>query len=932
VRNRNAAPVRRAYPLGDGTRNLTLEEADDSLRGPLSPALDSIARHARLVRMRTPVLDLRRATAAGFLLIATTASALPAAAQTAPGRLGHDVVPTAQAVRLALDPRAADYRGSVRIDLQVKRRTSSFRFHSEGLRIARLRLTRDGKDVAATAGPEQDGMVSVRASAPLAPGAYVLAIDFVNDFDTRAASLYRLQSQGEWYAFTQFQSTDAREAFPCWDEPEFKIPWEVTLLVPKEHVAIANTPVERETEYQGTKTIVYRRSPPLPSYLVAFAVGPFELVPIGGLSVPGHVVVCKGQSQLAAEAARITPPLLKSLEDYFGQPYPFEKCDLLAVPEYWYGAMENPGAITFVDRILLIDPATASSAQRRRLVEIMAHELAHMWFGDLVTMKWWDDLWLNESFASWMGDKIAAQVYPQFQTELGDIENANDALRIDARPSTRAMRQKVGVAENLDQLADDLAYDKGQVVLGMFEQYLSRDVFRDGVQRFLRAHAWGNAEAGDLWKALGEAAGRELAQPMGTFLDQPGMPLVTAELKGDGTLELTQKRFFNAAHAQPSTQLWSIPVTLRYSDGAAIHTQTVLLEQASATVTLNTGAATRWVLPHAEARGYYRWSVSPALLDALGDEALPHLSARERVAFVYNLSALLDAGLVRGDQFLRLLARFAADEEPKVVSAVCDALDQVRDAFSTPATAASFAAWVRSALRPALDRIGVLSRPEDTEGAAELRPRLFERLADLGADAELRGQAATMVRAHLDSGAPLDPAIGDVVVRVAAYEGDRALFTAYRQRFEAATAPIERRRFLEGLGRFRAAGLPDSALTYALAGPLRPQEVSVIPRGLREHPPLAAKVYRWMAANYDALTSRMPAAFAVYMPYYADGCSLDLLGKAESFFDEPSHRPAGTEKELAQVRDRVKDCAALQAREGAAVAEYLTRISEAKED
>jgi alanyl aminopeptidase len=315
-------------------------------------------------------------------------------------RLGNDVVPTAETVTLTTDPRSDDYSGSVLVDLQVQKATPTFRFHAVDMTVTSLKLTKNKRAVEVTHAPGDDGTVVVTVAKPLQPGKYALAIDFTNKYNRQAVGLYKMTvKDGTPYLFTQFEAIDARRAFPCWDEPGFKIPYELTLTIPEQYDAVSNTPVVSESKKDAQKTIRFTKTKPLPSYLIAMAVGEFEYTPIVGMSVPGRVIAPKGQGRLTKLAAEVTPALLAGLEKYFGGKYPFEKIDLIAVPEYWAGAMENPGAITYRDTILLLDPAAATPAQRQNLIRVTAHELAHMWFGDLVTMEWWDDLWLNESFA-----------------------------------------------------------------------------------------------------------------------------------------------------------------------------------------------------------------------------------------------------------------------------------------------------------------------------------------------------------------------------------------------------------------------------------------------------------------------------------------------------------------------------------------------------
>ncbi|OGF17284.1 MAG: hypothetical protein A2W00_14100 [Candidatus Eisenbacteria bacterium RBG_16_71_46] len=863
-----------------------------------------------------------------LLLLASGASAdTPPAAD--PARLGAQVVPTFQAIELQVNADRPDYRGSTRIELEVREPTSSFRFHAQGLKLERLALEAGGRPVRVTWELSTPSMVTVTASETLEPGPCVLSIDFSNAFDTRAAGLYRLETGGHAYAFTQFEAVEARRAFPCWDEPSFKHPYQLTLTVPSGHLALTNMPIEGETPRGDARTVVFRRTPPLPSYLLAIATGPFDEVPIPGMSIPGNIITPRGQGAWAAEAVRLTPPLLAALERYFGRPYPFEKLDLVAVPEYWYGAMENPGAIVFVDRLLLADPQRVSVEQRRRMASVIAHELAHMWFGDLVTMAWWDDLWLNESFATWMGTRIVDEVYPGFQAGVGRLENVDGAMQIDARLSTRAIRQPVRSAENLTQLADALAYNKGMAVLGMFEQWLSPETFRRGVLGYLDAHAWGNASAADLWSALSRAAGRPVGTAMSTFLDQPGLPLVLAEPVEGNRVRLTQQRLLGAGIEAPQPALWQIPVTLRYSGGGSPRTTSVLLTEETQVVALPGVATVTWLHPNADELGYYRWSVPPEVMRSLAEHATSWLTPRERVGFVGNLAALLAAGAARGDEYLRLLAPFGADPEPRVVRAFIGSLEQVADPLVEPATEAAFAGYVRSTLGPALERIGLDPQADEPEAVALLRPDLMRWVAERGKDARVQAHADSLALRAL-AGEAVDPALADVALGLAARHGDRALFDACRHHFETAAQPADRLRYLEALGRFEDPALTDSALAYVFAGPLRPQEVVAIPRVVAEDRARRDRVFEWMTANYPAFARRLPAMRLIYLPGFAAGCSTDRLERARAFFADPAHSPPGTEKELAKTADAVNECAALSRREGQAAGAYLERLARSR--
>ncbi len=845
-------------------------------------------------------------------------------------RLPADVRPTSEEVRLEIDPASPDYRGSVSIALTLRRATRQVRLHAEDMTLESLTIAptdaqgSPGAAVKLTAVAGEHGLQTLTAPRVLKPGTYRLAIAFANDFNTQATSLYRLQSGGDWYSFTQFEADDAREAFPCFDEPEFKIPWNMTVVAPQAHLVIGNTPVLSETVEGGKKTVVFQTTKPLPSYLVALATGPLETVPIEGLGVPGRVVTVKGQSQLAGEAARVTPLLVSALESYFGRPYPYEKLDLIAAPEFWPGAMENAGAITFADRVLLLDPAHASITQRRGLASTTAHELAHMWFGDLVTMRWWDDLWLNESFASWMGEKVTHQVFPEYGIDLGLVTDTDRAMRTDGRLSTRAIRQPVNSMANLLQSADVLAYDKGQTLLGMFEQWAGEELFRTGVRNYLAAHAFGNATASDLFAALSRATGKDLGAPMSSFLDQPGLPMVDVEPLPGGKVRLTQGRFLPAGTTRPAPQIWQVPMSLKFDDGSGVREQNVLLTRATQVVDLGVSKI-EWIEPNARAWGYYRWKLPRAAMVALADDAQKNLTPRERMEYAYNAEALVDAGALHADGYLQALVRVLRDPEPLVVGAGLEGLGQLRDPLITRELEEPYSRYVRMALAPAIDRFGRSRRAGEAEAVSLLRPRLLTTLADEGKDPATRAFGDSLALAFLADPAAVDPALAPPALAIAGLTGDAALRDRVRAKFESAGSPAERRIYLSALGSFRDPKLIEENLAYALTGPLKPQEIGAIARGVNEYAPNRDISWKWLRTNYDTIMKRIPPMFGAFLPLYASGCSGPRLAEAEDFFAEPAHAPPGVAKELAKVAEGVHDCQGLREREGPRVQAFLTK-------
>jgi aminopeptidase N len=876
-----------------------------------------------------------RVSARAFLTLAVLAGAgafapAPCSAGPPATRLGRDVVPTFEAVELTLDPRRKEYSGVAHVDLDVKTATRTIRFHARDMLLVKtvLRSERDQVPLAIEAG--ERGIRLARSPRELPPGKYTLDVEFTNEFGGRAAGLYRVDKGGESYAFTQFEADDARGAFPCWDEPEFKIPYQITLKVPAAHLAVSNTPAESELAQGEWKTVVFRRTRPLPSYLIAFASGPFETVPIPGLSIPGRVVTVKGTASQTGLAVSMTPPILRALERYFGGGYPYEKLDLIAVPEFWPGAMENPGAITFADGVLLLDDRRASLAERSRLAKYLAHELSHMWFGDLVTMRWWDDLWLNESFAEWMGDKIAQEVYPEYHLNIDQGTEVQTAFHEDARLASHALRQPVEAVDNLLQLVDALTYQKGEAVLGMFEVWLGPETFRNGVLDYIATHRSGSAEAADLWEALSKASGKDVRGAMGTFIEQAGVPLVSAEILPDGRVRLSQRRFLNYGNAAPDGRLWKIPVAMKYSDGSAIRVERVLLRDSSMVVSLPGGRAPAWLHPNAGEIGYYRWQVSPEQLETLSRSPAAIMDPRERVGFLANASGLLDAGAIHADEYLKLLGRFVDDPSPDAVDAAVNALEEVRLAFITPELAEPFARYVRATFRPALERYGTVRAEGEDPAISRLRPDLLLWLGDAGQDARALDFADSLARRYMADASSVDPSLVTAALDLHATRADRARFDELRRRFESARAPAERRRYLDALGYVRDPKLVDAALDYALHGPLQSQEVIRIPSLVGRSPAFRHVPFHWLTANYDTVMAKIPQMYAILVMYFAEGCSDAILEEAKAFYAAPGRLPPGMDRELAKVADDTKDCVGLRAREQTRLAAYLDQLPDAR--
>jgi len=841
-------------------------------------------------------------------------------------RLDPNVAPVFEQVTLDLDATRTEYAGSVTIDLVVKGSTKAFQFHAEEMTLDRVELRNDAGPIDVSVEEGEEGLRMVTCATELEKGEYTLAIDFHKEYNTNAVGLYRIQHEGKGYLFSQFQAVDARKAFPCWDEPIYKHEWQLSLTAPIQQVVVSNTPVKKQTMGATTKTHHFDRTPPMPSYLLCIAAGPLESIAITGMSVPGRVYTVKGQKHLAGLAAEYAPPLLAALEEYFGRAYPYKKLDLIAIPEYWPGAMENPGAITYRDGLLLVDPEAASVGQKRTLARVHAHEFAHMWFGDLVTMAWWDDLWLNESFADWLGDKITDQVFPDFKIAIAELESTQGTMQGDGRQTTVPVRKPVeSTADMMEGLG--LAYNKGKTILRMTEMWIGEDRFQEGVRNYINANAWKNTVANDLFTALSDAGEQDLTPILSTFLDQPGYPTVSVDVASGGLITLSQDRYAYAG-ADATPYQWNVPVRLKYSDGEQIHTRAVMLDKES--MQIEVGTEVEWAMPNEGAYGYYRWSAPAHMLFHMAEDPQSTMSERERAVFLSNAKALLGSGELGGDDYLTLLGAMAVSPEPEIVSSVMSSLGTVRGAFVTDDLEYAFAEYVRASLRPALDSFGMEPSENEDEQITLVRPRLVAWLGGWGQDAEVRAQCREWAQAYMKDATSVDASLAGSALRVSAIEGDRELYDAYLKKFETTDVPADRSRYLTALGYFPGEELQAATLDMVGSGKARPQEmfgvISAVSRTEAGHD----RVFQWMMDSYADIASRMPPMMMAYMPYMAGGCSEERLAVARAFFAEPEHNVDGTDRNLEKVAESIGVCVDLREREGARVADYLTRLSMAE--
>jgi alanyl aminopeptidase len=824
-------------------------------------------------------------------------------AEPHPGlRLPGDVHPAAEAIELTIDPEREGFSGKVDIDVDLTQARRSIWLHARGLHVGSASVTPDGAAaITATWTDEDDRGLGRLALSSVAPAGHArIHVEYESPFTAGTQGLFRPKQAGVGYAFTQFEAIDARRAFPCFDEPSFKIPFTVTLDVPQGDEAVANTPeIKRAPVDGGLVRVSFARTRPLSSYLVAFAVGPLDVVKapdvppnaVRSRPLPLRGVATKGRGPELAYALAHVGELLSALEGYFGIEYPYEKMDVLAVPDMG-GAMENAGAVTFEEDLLLMDPKTAPVNQRRGFAEVVAHEFAHQWFGDLVTMAWWDDTWLNESFAEWMGVKIADRWDPSLHSELTLASGMQEAIGTDSLVNARQIHQPIASSDDIENAFDDATYQKGGSVIAMFERWLGADVFQRGVRRHLSQHEFGNATVDDFLGALSAAAGRDVSTPYRTFLDQPGVPFIEAAVQctgGPPRLHLKQSRFLPLGSTGDAGKQWQVPVCARYAAGAAATKEAcTLLTAPEGDLPLEGQACPAWVFPNARGMGYYRFSLASADLANLRTRAISALDTRERMALGNSLRAAFSRGTAPFGEVLQVAMVLADDPDEHVAEEPAGFVGTAYDWLHADPVRPRIEAFTRKLLGPQLAKLGWKKRKGEPETAVGLRSHVLGFLAEVGQHPGVRAEAKRRAAAYIGFGKDgaihrdaVDENLAGTALAVAAEDADAPLLDALIASFFKAQDDELRGTLLGSLSRVRDPALGARVLGLVLDDRVKYTEMLVPLWGQFSAPETREGAWKWLREHWDAVATRASAAMF---------SGIQLLSMPQAFCDEAHAR------------------------------------------
>jgi len=743
-------------------------------------------------------------------------------------RLAKDVRPSRYWLHFDLD--LDDWRstGQARISLQVARPTRDITLHALELEIGTVRIE-GGPDLEGVTYDAEAQTATLRFAADVAAGSHQLEILWAGPIRDGLRGLYRSTHGGGKYAATQFEATDARRAFPCFDEPEFKARFALEIVHDADLAAIGNAPIEHtERLPNGRRLTRFAEMPPISTYLVAFTVGPYEATEASAThtDVPVRVWLPPGLSDKGTYARDVHVRSLEWLEGYTDIPYPYRKLDAIGLPDFEAGAMENPGAITYRTQLLAADADTASTTTMKRIFSVAAHELTHMWWGDLVTMAWWNDLWLNESFASFVGEKATAALNPTWRYGRDIVADATPAFNLDQLVSTHPISMEVRNADQASERFDAITYLKGQAVLRMIESFIGENAFKRGVHIYLMRHAEANATADDFWRALDEASGRDVSSIANAWIREPGHPVLTctARFSSSGAdVQLHQQRFFADPGVAPTGQRWLVPVVVKYGTADGSHEERILMDGDLATLSLP-GAV--WYYPNAGGRGFYRYTLDDASLTALASRGLRYLEPEERLMLLDNYWALAYAGRTSLRQVLELLAGLAGEEDRAVLDAVGDVLAWLSTHAVDDERRPRFERFVVGFFEPVLGTLGWEALADESTEDRERRARALTMLGRVAGLASVRAEAQRRIDGHLDGSARLDPDIASALAGVAATQGDDSLYDRYLARMKQSetTDAQEEARFRGGLAAFEDPRLVARTADACFSGVLRVQD------------------------------------------------------------------------------------------------------------
>jgi aminopeptidase N len=841
------------------------------------------------------VTRFRAAIGAAWLLVAPW----PAAAD----RLPADVAPLHYQLVVTPEFGTRTFEGDLVIDLRIEKPTNAITLNAVDLEIYRAELSLpSGRTLRPAVSVDAAGQV-VTFGMPerLYPGTAKLRLRFGGQLRNDGRGFYLVTAYGRKYALSQMEATNARRAFPCFDEPGFKASFAISAVVGERLTALSNGTLVSDTPGPdfGKHTLRFGTTPKMSSYLVALAVGEFQCIEGSAASVPLRVCAVPEKKGLGRFVLDVAEQVLRADSQYFTLRYPFRKLDLVAIPGGFPGAMENTAAI-FFDEGMLVDPSTATEATLAEVAEVISHEIAHQWLGDVVTMKWWDDLWLNEGLATWLAPKALQAWRPQWRFDLSAVARTNAAMRLDALRSTRAVRATVATEAEIDESFDHIAYDKAAAVLGMVEAWIGPDAFRAGLNAFVRARAYEPATGEDLWGHLAAASGNPVDRVMMPAVTKPGIPVVEIEASCDGdqtAVAVTQRRFSaGPANVEPDTGTWQIPLGIRgVGEYAPTLTSTTVLLTEPRHVFMIAGCYPA-VIANAGAAGYFYSAYQPEAFARLAALARQRLTPAERVRLIEDAWALAGSRAEGIGNYLTLVSALADDPTPEVIEEIAAGLMVIEDELVSDKARPSFEAWVIRTFSPAASGFDWRVAPGETSDRQRLRKAVMAILGGAGRDPAVLATARVLAAAHLAGALRLDPSLVDLVTGLAARTADASL--------------LGRLQALDAREAVAHAGDPlfvTRTLDAALADEAPPGDAAELLEAALGNPAVKSQAWQFVKSRWTDIQPKLSAAFALPSVVAATGAFCDGAARddVERFFAD---KAGAAPRTLRLALDRVDAC------------------------
>jgi aminopeptidase N len=858
-----------------------------------------------------------------FLAVALFIVATPAGAQRLPGT----VIPDHYTLWFEPDLAKETFRGRESIRVTVTEPTTSITLHAAEITFGEVTITAGGRTQTAKVTVDaKSETATLTVPDRLAEGQATIQISYNGILNDQLRGFYISKANGRKYAVSQMEATDARRAFPSFDEPIYKATYDISMTVPVGDTAISNGKVTSDTPgpQPGTHTLTFARTPKMSSYLVALITGDFVCREGASEGIPIRICSTPDKRDLTGFALEAATQQLKFYNQYFGIKYPFGKLDIIGVPDFSAGAMENIGAITFRERLLLIDPATASISARKNVAGIISHEIAHQWFGDLVTMKWWDDIWLNEGFATWMANKPLAAWKPEWRVDLDDADDTQRALSTDALKSTRAIRMKVETPDEINEVFDAIAYQKTAAVLRMIERYVGAEPFRKGVASYLKKFSYSNAAGEDFWSEVARVTGKPVDRIMRSFVDQVGAPVLTVRnscSQNNNEISLKVGRFMGMPGASPAPQTWTMPVCLKTASG---ETKCELIDRAERTIkTAGCGPT----FANAESRGYYFADYTADTVSQLAKKP-GSLTPAERISLLSDEWWMVRAGRHDIDLFLDLAASMASDDTPVIVETIANRLEAISDDIADSAERTRYQAWIRARFGPVLSALGLPGPATDGDDRQSRRGTLLHLVGVVGNDPAVQSTAREMALRYLADPTAIPPTLATSVLQVAAVRGDATLYQRYLDRMKGpGVEPLQYYRYFNALSWFSDPALVKRTLEFATSSDVRSQDASTLIGGLLIHPWSSDQAWEFTKERWPSLLKTLNVFQAIpdLVSSFGAFCSVSRANDVKDFLAKNSV-PAVT-RAAQQAIERIDSCVALDMRQSKPFAAWLARAS-----